>query len=127
MRAVPIAALVVLTMAAPPADRALATRQILRRDGSVDWTRYHDSAAATLLLRELAARYPRADHCLKHPDGLRSTVRPWDDDGDGSLDEDPAEDLDGDGEITSMRVPSPPGFTEGLARRAQADGRPRGR
>jgi len=34
---------------------------------------------------------------------LRSTVRPHDDDGDGLLDEDPAEDLNGDGYITQMR------------------------
>ena len=50
-----------------------------------------------------------ADYCLTHPDSLRSTTRPWDDDGDGLLDEDPAEDLDGDGAITTMRVPSPYG------------------
>jgi hypothetical protein len=35
---------------------------------------------------------------------LRSTVRPYDNDGDGLLDEDPAEDLDGDGKIRQMRV-----------------------
>jgi hypothetical protein len=35
---------------------------------------------------------------------LRSTIRPHDDDGDGLLDEDPAEDLDGDGFIRQMRV-----------------------
>jgi hypothetical protein len=50
-----------------------------------------------------------SDYCLTHPDSLRSTVRPWDDDGDGQLDEDGAEDLDGDGHITTMRVPSPQG------------------
>lgn len=33
----------------------------------------------------------------------RSTVRPFDDDGDGLLDEDPPEDLDGDGFIRQMR------------------------
>jgi hypothetical protein len=33
----------------------------------------------------------------------RSTVRPYDDDGDGLLDEDPPEDLDGDGFILQMR------------------------
>jgi hypothetical protein len=33
----------------------------------------------------------------------RSTVRPYDDDGDGLADEDPAEDLDGDGFIRQMR------------------------
>jgi hypothetical protein len=35
---------------------------------------------------------------------LRSTVRPYDNDGDGLLDEDPAEDLDGDGKIRQMRI-----------------------
>jgi hypothetical protein len=57
----------------------------------------------------------RALYCKPHndPDGnmlylttaqtLRSTVRPYDDDGDGLLDEDPGEDLDGDGYIRQMR------------------------
>ncbi|MCJ7681855.1 MAG: M14 family metallopeptidase, partial [Candidatus Aminicenantes bacterium] len=40
---------------------------------------------------------------------LRSTVRPYDNDGDGLLDEDPAEDLDGDGWIRQMRVKVPKG------------------
>jgi len=35
---------------------------------------------------------------------LRSTIRPYDSDRDGLLDEDPAEDLDGDGAIRQMRV-----------------------
>ena len=35
---------------------------------------------------------------------LRSTIRPYDNDGDGLLDEDPPEDLDGDGFIRQMRV-----------------------
>jgi hypothetical protein len=39
----------------------------------------------------------------------RSTVRPYDDDGDGLLDEDPAEDLDGDGLILQMRKKVEPG------------------
>ena len=39
----------------------------------------------------------------------RSTVRPYDDDGDGLLDEDPAEDLDGDGFILQMRRKVEPG------------------
>jgi hypothetical protein len=33
----------------------------------------------------------------------RSGVMPWDDDGDGQMDEDPADDLDGDGMIVQMR------------------------
>lgn len=40
---------------------------------------------------------------------LRSTIRPYDNDGDGLLDEDPAEDLDGDGWIRQMRVKVPKG------------------
>lgn len=35
--------------------------------------------------------------------------RPWDDDNDGRVDEDPPEDLNGDGVITVMRVPDPMG------------------
>ncbi len=40
---------------------------------------------------------------------LRSTVRPYDSDGDGLIDEDPAEDLDGDGFIRQMRQYVGPG------------------
>jgi hypothetical protein len=40
---------------------------------------------------------------------LRSTIRPNDDDNDGLLDEDPAEDLDGDGFIRQMRIKVPLG------------------
>ena len=39
----------------------------------------------------------------------RSTVRPYDDDGDGLLDEDPPEDLDGDGFILQVRRKVEPG------------------
>ena len=39
----------------------------------------------------------------------RSTVKPYDDDGDGLLDEDPPEDLDGDGYILQMRKKVEPG------------------
>ncbi len=38
-----------------------------------------------------------------------STLRPWDDDGDGLLDEDGVEDLDGDGQALQMRVLDPTG------------------
>jgi hypothetical protein len=190
-RALSLFALVLALLAGP------AGAAVLRPDGSVDWTRYHDSAEAETLLREIVAKYPDlarmysigrslkgkelwvleltnrrtrpaeekpgyyvdggihaceltgaeqvlylawyfsakygkeaevtrlldtralylrpkfnpdgADYCMTHPDSLRSTVRPWDDDGDGPLDEDPAEDLDGDGAITQMRVKSPHG------------------
>jgi len=43
---------------------------------------------------------------------LRSTIRPFDNDRDGLLDEDPAEDLDGDGFIRQMRVRVPKGEGE---------------
>ncbi len=45
-----------------------------------------------------------SDHVITRPDNLRSVVRPFDDDADGVLDEDPGEDLNGDGYITMMRV-----------------------
>ncbi len=43
------------------------------------------------------------------PENHRWNVRPIDEDGDGLLDEDPPEDLDGDGRILRMRVPDPNG------------------
>ncbi len=45
-----------------------------------------------------------SDYYLTHPDGMRSSVRPHDSDWDGALDEDPPEDLDGDGNIAQIRV-----------------------
>ncbi len=45
-----------------------------------------------------------SDHYLTKPDSMRSSVRPHDSDRDGLMDEDPAEDLNGDGHITQMRV-----------------------
>jgi murein tripeptide amidase MpaA len=47
-----------------------------------------------------------ADIALATDQNLRSTPRPYDEDGDGLFDEDPGNDLDGDGSITQMRVPS---------------------
>jgi hypothetical protein len=41
--------------------------------------------------------------------GQRTNARPVDDDNDGRIDEDPGEDLNGDGMITLMRVPDPAG------------------
>jgi hypothetical protein len=46
-----------------------------------------------------------ADLALLQDISLRSTPRPVDDDADGQADEDPAEDLNGDGFITEMRIP----------------------
>jgi hypothetical protein len=50
-----------------------------------------------------------SDLALLYDQSLRSTVRPWDEDEDGEADEDPPEDLDGDGWITQMRIPDPEG------------------
>jgi murein tripeptide amidase MpaA len=47
-----------------------------------------------------------ADIALTTEHNLRSTPRPYDEDGDGLLDEDPGNDLNGDGSITQMRVQS---------------------
>jgi len=47
-----------------------------------------------------------ADLALLSPTVLRSTPRPYDQDFDGLLDEDPGNDLDGNGIITNMRVPN---------------------
>jgi len=50
-----------------------------------------------------------SDLALLHNVSLRSTVRPFDNDGDGTADEDPPDDLDGDGVTTRMRIPDPAG------------------
>ncbi len=46
-----------------------------------------------------------SDLALIHDQSLRSSVHPVDNDADGIADDDPPEDLDGDGWITQMRVP----------------------
>ena len=51
-----------------------------------------------------------ADIALTTPNTLRSTPRPYDQDLDGLLDEDPTNDLNGDGAMTQMRVPNPNGL-----------------
>lgn len=50
-----------------------------------------------------------ADLALQTATVLRSTPRPYDQDLDGLIDEDPSNDLDGDGIITKMRVKNPNG------------------
>jgi hypothetical protein len=50
-----------------------------------------------------------SDLVLREDQFLRSSVRPIDEDGDGIADNDPPEDLDGDGRILMMRVPDPDG------------------
>lgn len=78
-------------------------------------TSYGKDAEITRLLDNIAF-YLRPKN---NPDGselyletaqtLRSTVRPYDNDRDGLLDEDPAEDLDGDGWSRQMRIKVPKG------------------
>ena len=51
-----------------------------------------------------------ADIALNTPLNLRSTPRPYDEDRDGLLDEDPPNDLNQDGSITLMRVRNPHGL-----------------
>lgn len=49
---------------------------------------------------------------LHHTTAIRprdTTLRPWDDDGDGEFDEDPPDDLDGDDQALQMRVEDPAG------------------
>ena len=50
-----------------------------------------------------------SDIVLIHDQSLRSTTHPVDDDEDGVADDDPPEDLNGDGWITQMRIPNPDG------------------
>jgi hypothetical protein len=50
-----------------------------------------------------------SDLVLATDQSLRSSVNPRDEDGDGLFDEDPNEDLDGDGRILQMRVEDPEG------------------
>jgi hypothetical protein len=76
---------------------------------------YGNDARITELLDERAV-YVRpkfnpdgADLALVHDQFLRSTPHPVDEDEDGEADEDPPRDLNGDGWITSMRVPDPEG------------------
>ena len=51
-----------------------------------------------------------SDLALIEDQFLRSTPHPFDEDEDGASDEDPPEDLDGDGWITQIRVPDPDGI-----------------
>ncbi len=78
-------------------------------------SRYGTDARITRLLdtRTLYVR-PKfnpdgSDIALTKPENPRSTPRPYDDDRDGLVDEDPPNDLDGDGAITQMRVGNPSG------------------
>ncbi len=106
-------------------------------DGGIHAAELTGSAVATHLLAHLLSSYgtdPQVTRLIDtqtfyirpkfNPDGsdlvlttdlaLRSSVHPVDDDADGVPDDDPAEDLDGDGWITDMRAPDPEGawYTE---------------
>lgn len=101
-------------------------------DGGIHSGEFTGSQVALFALGHLLTRYgwdPEVTDLLEryafyvrpkfNPDGsdlaliqdqfLRSTVRPWDEDEDGVADEDPPEDLDGDGWITNIRIPDPEG------------------
>jgi len=90
---------------------------------------YGKDADVTQLLKTRAI-YIRP---LNNPDGSdmyrltaqanRSTVRPYDDDGDGLLDEDPPEDLDGDGFIMQMRKYVGPGKGDAVVDTLDKSGR----
>jgi hypothetical protein len=101
-------------------------------DGGIHAGELTGSAVALYVLNHLLASYGEDDRITGlldtrafyirpkfNPDGadivlesdarLRSTVRPWDEDDDGAIDEDPHDDLDGDGFITRMRLRHPDG------------------
>ncbi|MDE2805061.1 MAG: M14 family metallopeptidase [Gemmatimonadota bacterium] len=110
-----------------------AEKPALYVDGGIHAGELTASAVATHLIGHLLNGYgndPRITALLDtrafyvrpkfNPDGsdlaliddqfLRSTPHPFDDDEDGTADEDPPEDLDGDGWITQIRVPDPDGI-----------------
>ena len=109
-----------------------AEKPALYLDGGIHAGELTGSAVALYVLNHLLRNYGRDTAITRlldtrafyirpkfNPDGsdlalledqrLRSTVHPWDEDGDGTADEDPPEDLDKDGWITQMRVRDPRG------------------
>lgn len=78
-------------------------------------TRYGSDKTVTDLLDHLVFYiHPKvnpdgSEFYLLNAEWIRGNIRPFDDDRDGRVDEDPANDLDKDGEITQMRVPDPIG------------------
>lgn len=101
-------------------------------DGGIHARELTASAVATHLIAHLLTQYGRDERVTAlldtravyvrpkfNPDGsdlallgdhrLRSTIRPVDDDADGQADEDPADDLNGDGRISRMRYRDPDG------------------
>ncbi len=110
-----------------------ADKPALYVDGGIHAGELTGSSVATHLIVHLLNGYgndPRVTALLDarafyvrpkfNPDGsdlaliddqfLRSTPHPFDDDEDGIADEDPPEDLDGDGWITQIRFPDPDGM-----------------
>lgn len=87
----------------------LADRVLSRYGADPEITRLLDTTA--LYLVPMANPY-MADLYVSTPmTGIVSSInaRPRDDDGDGLLDEDPPDDVDGDGRILQMRVRDPRG------------------
>ncbi len=111
---------------------AAETKPALYLDGGIHAGELTGSAVATYVLGQLLFGYGKDERITAlldthafyvrpkfNPDGsdlsltkdekLRSTTRPYDDDYDGVADEDPPDDLDGDGRITQMRARAPGG------------------
>jgi murein tripeptide amidase MpaA len=114
------------------ATGAADTKPAMYLDGGIHAGELTGSAVATYVLGQLLFGHDKDERITQlldthafyirpkfNPDGsdlsltkdekLRSTTRPYDDDYDGVADEDPPDDLDGDGRITQMRVRSPDG------------------
>jgi len=114
------------------ATGAAKDKSALYVDGGIHAGELTGSAVALYLAGHLLTAYGSDDRVTKlldtrafyvrpkfNPDGsdlaliqdqfLRSTVDPVDEDDDGTADEDPPEDLNGDGWITMMRIPDPRG------------------
>ncbi|MGY8798196.1 MAG: M14 family metallopeptidase [Longimicrobiales bacterium] len=127
-RGQPLMLLEITNKATGPASRKPA----LYVDGGIHAAELTGSAVATYLIGYLLNGYGDDDRITAlldtrafyvrpkfNPDGsdivliddqsLRSTTRPVDDDEDGTADEDPGEDLDGDGWITRIRIPDDEG------------------
>ncbi len=131
-----------------------ADKSALYVDGGLHAAELTGSSVATHVIAHLLTGYgtdPRVTRLLDtqafyvrpkfNPDGsdlvlttdqaLRSSVNPVDQDGDGAADEDPANDLDGDGWITRMRWVDPEGdwyadLDEPRIMRRVSDGTPAG-
>ena len=124
------------------ATGAARMKPALYVDGGIHAAELTGSAVATYLIGHLLTGYGSDSRITElldtrafyvrpkfNPDGsdialiddqfLRSTTHPVDEDGDGAKDEDPPQDLNGDGWITQIRVPD----TDGMWVQDAADGR----